>query len=72
MHCILIHAGAVSYGYAMFGQGTGAIVIQNTYCQGDELSLISCSSSILYAQNHAVDVGVRCKPGNDNDVTLGP
>ena len=45
---------------AAFGEGTGAIVLDNVNCLGSEVSLTSCSHSIPNSDAHSEDAGIRC------------
>lgn len=64
---LLIHycntfTGATGIPFAMFGQGSGPIVLDNVACNGGEARLIDCGHSGLgvHMCNHNEDVGVRC------------
>ena len=59
---IVQHAGAVSFGSAAFGAGTGLILLDNVQCAGTETTLLSCPSSGIgiHDCSHAEDAGVRC------------
>ena len=46
-----------------FGPGTGAIVLDNVRCLGNETLLTSCLSTIPNYDSHYRDAGVRCHPG---------
>ena len=45
---------------AYFGEGTGAIVMDNVRCTGTELSLTGCSHDTTHDCSHSEDAGVRC------------
>ena len=49
---------------AFFGQGTGAIYLDNVQCTGTELTLLSCSANPIGNHNcaHSEDAGVECQP----------
>ena len=55
--------GAVAFGNAHFGAGTGPIHLDNLDCNGSESSLTDClqSSYISCYYGHAEDAGVRCQ-----------
>ena len=53
--------------FAGFGEGTGAIVLDDVTCDGDEASIFSCEHAGLGINScvHSEDAGVRCEnPGN--------
>ena len=55
-------AGSTSYTSAYFGQGTGAIHLDNVGCGGSELRLIDCGySSPSSTDSHSEDAGVQCQ-----------
>ena len=49
-------------GQATYGQGTGAIVLDDLLCTGTESSLFDCTHSGVNIHNcgHSEDAGVRC------------
>ena len=60
---VIINAiGAVSLSYAYFGQGTGAIHLDDVQCSGSETSLLQCPHSSTHNCGHYEDAGIRC-PG---------
>ena len=61
---VVIHPpGAVAFHSAAFGEGTGAIVLDNVNCRGTETSLISCSMlTAIDVDSHLEDAGIRCNP----------
>ena len=58
------HLGAIAYSNAIFGRGSGHILLDNVGCTGGELRLLDCSSSGVgvYSSNcgHDDDAGVSC------------
>ena len=62
--------GAVAVPRAGFGQGTGAILLDNVQCVGTEASLISCQSNGIGNHNcaHSEDAGVRCLPATTSEI----
>lgn len=48
--------------HAVFGQGSGEIVLDDVECTGDEVSLIECQHAGLGTSNcgHSEDAGVIC------------
>ena len=56
--------GATARRLAFFSQGTGAIVLDDLRCVGNESSLFNCPHSGVNIHNcvHAEDAGVTCPP----------
>ena len=48
---------------AHFGQGTGAVALEQVACTGSETSLLSCPSNIIFQTDcsHSDDAGVICQ-----------
>ena len=57
-----MHAGAVAFTNAYFGQGTGPIWLDNLRCSGNQLNLRQCPRNNWGSHNcrHSEDAGVRC------------
>ncbi|KAL3854704.1 hypothetical protein ACJMK2_013962 [Sinanodonta woodiana] len=53
-------SGAVAFGNAHFGQGSGPVLIEDVDCQGTESKLSECFY-IPSNCHHSEDVGVQCK-----------
>ena len=46
---------------ALFGQGTGAIALNNVQCTGTEARLADCPVGTTTTCSHSDDAGVRCR-----------
>ena len=57
-----IIADPIAVHYAGFGQGVGPIHLDNVYCRGDELQLLSCPHNGVgnHDCRHYEDAGVNC------------
>ena len=55
--------GAVAFGFAMFGAGTGPIFLDEVSCVGTETNLLECSNGRIGSNVclHSEDAGVRCQ-----------
>ena len=55
--------GAVAFGSAIFGQGSGTILFDDVDCTGTETNITDCSHSGLGVNTcgHYEDAGVRCQ-----------
>ena len=64
--------GAVAYGSAYFGVGSGPIVLDNVGCTGNESSLFDCVYIPTHNCVHFEDAGVSCGSAscNNSDVRL--
>ena len=61
MHVFL--AGSIARYRAFYGRGTGPILLDNLFCNGNEENLFHCPFSINTATDtHAEDAGVQCYP----------
>lgn len=59
--CVL---GAIARTGARFGQGSGAIVMNNVRCRGSEQKLHQCPhDSLVFGCYHYRDAGVECIAG---------
>lgn len=56
-------ADALAYTGAPFGGGSGAIVLDNVQCVGDERSILNCTHNGIENSDctHSEDAGVRCQ-----------
>jgi len=54
--------GSTALSRAAFGQGTGAILLDNVACRGTETRLVDCPSNPIGIHNcaHSEDASVRC------------
>ena len=54
--------GAIAFGHATFGQGTGSITLHNVNCTGKESSIFDCphNGETIHNCGHDGDAGVFC------------
>ena len=59
----LLLTGALPFGNAHFGSGTGPILLDDVGCSGSETNLTDCprNSFISCYYGHSEDAGVRCQ-----------
>ena len=62
---VYLHVDAIGRGGAVYGLGTGPIVLNNVMCAGPELTLLQCHHDALDVGNcrHAEDASVECAIG---------
>ena len=62
LHCdaLYINAGSTAHSFATFGQGTGAILLDDVNCNGNENNLTSCTYNANHNCAHSEDAGVTC------------
>ncbi len=67
------HAEA-TYGNALWGKGSGKILLSDVECTGKEKSLFDCKHSGFYAHDcsHDEDVGVVCGPAPEGILVIFP
>ena len=56
------YIGALGFGKAYFGSGTGPIHIDDVQCGGGESTLLQCNYQNNHNCFHSNDAGVRCSP----------
>ena len=71
-YIILCNTDATAQCCALYGQGTGSIVLDNLGCTGSENSLFECSHNGLNTHNcaHSEDVGVTCAGSLNRNVMV--
>ena len=65
LHLSTHFTGATAFSNAVFGGGTGPIILDDVRCSGSESRLVSCSHRGIgiHGCSHAEDAGVRCRAG---------
>ena len=60
---VFVPTGAVAFGNAHFGAGSGSIHFDDVGCTGSENTLIDCPrrSTVYCRYAHSEDAGVRCQ-----------
>jgi deleted-in-malignant-brain-tumors protein 1 len=60
--CFIGLAGAVAFGFALFGEGSGSIFLDDVRCFGNESRLVECPASPIGVHNcvHGEDASVQC------------
>lgn len=55
---------------AVYGRGTGPILLDNVICRGTEENLLQCSHRPLYQTDcdHSEDAGVVCQGENSHSI----
>jgi deleted-in-malignant-brain-tumors protein 1 len=58
----IIPIGAIAFGEAQFGEGSGSIFLDDVRCVGFESRLIDCPANPIGIHNciHGEDAGVQC------------
>ena len=59
---LFCHIDGTAYGRAHFGEGNGAILLDDVACNGTEQFLVNCTHTSNHNCFHSEDVGVTC-PG---------
>ena len=61
LHCSFVDE-AYAYGSALFGEGTGPVLLGNVHCNGDEENIGDCQAreGDFVHCNHNQDAGVSC------------
>ena len=56
-------SGVIARSQAFFGQGTGAILLDQVGCTGNETRIVDCSSNPIGVHDcsHSEDAGVTCQ-----------
>lgn len=61
LNLILFRTGAIQKQGALYGRGTGSIVLDDVDCRGSEKSIMACRhNNFLNDCSHFEDVGVVC------------
>ena len=60
MECFDDYTDAVARDNAFYGQGSGAINLDDVACTGDESRLIDCPFPPIHNCGHSEDAGVDC------------
>ena len=65
IRCV-IFLGAIARPDAVYGQGSGPIILDDVRCTGLEYRLFDCTHEGFEAHNcvHSQDIGVVCMEGN--------
>ena len=61
---VILFVSGTAFGRAYFGQGIGAIVMDDVECAGTESSLVNCTHTTNHNCNHGEDAGVKCAGKN--------
>ena len=56
----IIHVDVVPLYNGYFGEGAGAILLDDVRCIGNESQLVECTAETLDNCDHSEDAGVRC------------
>lgn len=65
-HVYFDDAGAVALGSAAYGQGIGAILLDDVKCNGDENDIFACDYTPNHNCGHYEDASVQCNgPGSE-------
>ena len=59
-YLLVTNTGAVSYGSAFFGAGSGPINLDDVQCTGNENSVLNCTFNPNHNCVHFEDAGVMC------------
>ena len=61
---IVLFSGAQATSLSQFGQGSGAIHLDNVQCAGTETTLLQCTYAPIHNCAHFEDAGVICVNGS--------
>ena len=69
-----MYIGAIARDGALFGEGSGPIVLDNVQCSGSESMILDCTANDIGVHNcdHSEDAGVTCQPSSPSPSPTPP